>query len=375
MKVIILCSNYEPGGAQRVSFRLEAALKERGIDASSWFLHRKGENFSKENPNILFNKKISNFKNIVQVILQLIHLIKHSKPDVIISFLPYANTLGLIIAFLLGVKVRVASHRSESRQELSSFMRSVDFLCAYFGVYTSITAVSESTKQSFIHYTKKCFNKIIVVNNGLDFSCSIHSKESCRNFFKLNDSDFIIGTVGRLVHPKNQLLLIELLPYIEDVHLVIVGKGEMKQVLIDKAEKLRVIDRLTLIDEVKTEDMHTFLKAIDVYVMPSLFEGLSNALLEALHAGLPIVSSDVPSQRDVLQRSSDGLIAGVLIGLDKSNDWAKEILRLKVDRNYREKLHENALLRARDFTVDKMANGYIALFNWDRKNEDKSLTI
>lgn len=361
MKVIILCSNYEPGGAQRVSFRLEAALKKRGFDATSWFLHRKNENFSKELPHILFNKKISNIRNIVQVILQLIHLIKRIKPDVIISFLPYANTLGLIIAFLLGVKIRVASHRSESSQELSFFMRTIDFLCAYFGVYTSIAAVSESTKQSFIHYTKKCFNKIIVVNNGLDFSYSINSKENCRNYFKLNVSDFIIGTVGRLVLPKNQLLLIELLPYIEDVHLVIVGKGEMKHQLLDKAEKLRVMDRFTLIDEVKTEDMYSFLKAIDVYVMPSIYEGLSNALLEALHAGLPIVSSDVPSQREVLRRTSDGLMAGVLIGLDKSNDWAKEILRLKVDRNYRESLRENALIRAQDFTVDKMARGYIAL--------------
>lgn len=362
-KVMILCSNYEPGGAQRVSIRLEAALKERGFDATCWFLHRRSENFSNELPHILFNKKISNTKNIVQVIQQLIHLIKRAKPDVIISFLPYANTLGLIIAFLFGVKVRVASHRSESRQELSFFMRTIDFFWAYFGVYTSITAVSESTKLSFIHYTKKCFNKIIVVNNGLDFSNDINSKESCRNFFKLNDFDFIIGTVGRLILPKNQLMLIELLPYIADVHLVIVGKGEMKQELLDKAEKLQVIDRLTLIDEVKTEDMHSFLKAIDVYVMPSLYEGLSNALLEALHAGLPIVSSDVPSQREVLQRTSDGLMAGVLIGLEKSNDWVKEILRLKADKNYRERLHENALIRAQDFTIDKMANGYIALFN------------
>lgn len=363
MKVMILCSNYEPGGAQRVSIRLETALRERGIDTSCWFLHRKSENFSKELPYILYNKKISNVKNIALVILQLIQVIKRVKPDVIISFLPYANTLGLVIACFLGVKVRIASHRNECKQELSFFMRSLDFLCAYFGVYTSITAVSESTKLSFMHYTKKCFDKIRVVNNGLDFLDSINSKEGCRNFFKFKNSEFIIGTIGRLVPQKNQLLLIELLPFIKDVHLVIVGKGEMKKELIDKAKELKVINRLTLIDEVKTVDMHTFLKAIDVFVMPSLYEGLSNAMLEALHAGLPIVSSDVPSQREVLQRTSDGLIAGVLVSLDKSNEWAKEILRLKMDKNYSEKLHQNALIRARDFTVDKMANGYIALFN------------
>jgi len=367
MKIIILCSNYEPGGAQRVSLRLGAILNVRGFEASTWFLHRKSKNFSKETPILIYNKKISNVKNILEIVQKLFRKIRKEKPDVIISFLPNANILGLIIALMCGVKVRIACHRNESIQELSLFMRSIDFLCAYFSVYTSITAVSESTKLSFMYYTKKCFSKISVVNNGLDFSGSINSKESCRNYFKLNDSDFIIGAVGRLVPQKNQLLLIELLPFIGDVHLVIVGKGEMKQELIDKAIKLRVIDRLTLIDEVKTADMHSFLKAIDVYVMPSLYEGLSNALLEALHAGLPIISSDVPSQREVLQRTSDGLMAGVLIGLDKLNEWAKEILRLKVDRNYRERLHQNALIRARDFTVDRMANGYIALFKQENK--------
>ena len=69
-----------------------------------------------------------------------------------------------------------------------------------------ITAVSESTKLSFTHYTKKCYNKIIVVNNGLDFTCPIIQKKVAEMYFKLNDSDFIIGTVGRLVPPKNQLL-------------------------------------------------------------------------------------------------------------------------------------------------------------------------
>ena len=232
-------------------------LRKEGLIQRVGFYTRKSENFSIELPHILYNSRIK-YQKYVQVILQLIHLIKRDKPDVIISFLPYANTLGLIIAFFLGVKVHVASHRNESTKELSFVMRSLDYLCAYFGVYTSITAVSESTKLSFMHYNKKCFSKIVVVNNGLDFSGTNNSKESCRNYFRLKESDFIVGTIWSIVPQKNQLMLIELLPYIEDVHLVIVGKGEMKQELIDKAKELCVIDRLTLIDEVKTVDMFHF---------------------------------------------------------------------------------------------------------------------
>jgi glycosyltransferase involved in cell wall biosynthesis len=363
MKVIILCSNYEPGGAQRVSFRLAAALNERGIETSCWFLHRRSSNFSKELPLILYDKKISNFKNIIQVILQLIQIIKNERPDVIISFLKYANTLGLIIAFFMGVKVRVASHRAESKLELSPIMRIIDFSCAFLGIYTSITAVSNSTKLSFSYYTNNCYNKIKVIHNGLDFSYSIHSKESCRDYFKLNKNDFIVGTVGRLVSSKNHKFLLNILPFIGNVQLVIVGEGDLKLELIDEAKKLGVLERLTIIDQVKTMDIPMFLNAIDLYVMPTLCEGLSNALLEALYAGLPILSSDIPSQREVLHRSSDGLKAGVLVDLCKSTDWINEIKRLKDDEDYRKNLQENALIRAQDFTVDRMANGYISLFD------------
>ncbi len=361
MKVIILCSNYEPGGAQRVSLRLETALKQRGIDASCWFFHRKSDNFSKELPNLLIDRKISKVKDVGRVMLQFLKVLNHEKPDALISFLPYANTLGLFIAFLRGVKIRIASHRSESQQELSLNMRVVDFMCAFFGIYTSITAVSESTKSSFSFYPDQCFNKIKVINNGLDYTDADLSKEKCRQYFNLNGNEFIIGTIGRLVSSKNHRLLIEILPFVDKVQLVIVGKGSLKQELIEIAQKLDVSEKLTIIDEVSTIDIPRFLNAIDIFVMPTLYEGLSNALLEALHAGLPIVSSDVAAQREVLIRSSDGLKAGVLVDVSNPKEWINEVNRLKEDEAYREYFHKNALIRSLDFTLDRMADGYISL--------------
>lgn len=363
MKVVILCSNYEPGGAQRLSLKLHDAFVQKGFDTESWYLHRKYKNFSKEDPKIILNKKIRSIKDVVLSLVKLYHEIKKTRPDIILTSLPYANTLGLFVAFLCGVKVRIASHHNESYNELNRLTKPLDYLCASFGVYTNIVAVSEPTRKSFSYYPQKIFNEVNVINNGINFVKPLGSKEKYRNEFGFENNVFVIGAIGRLVNQKNHQFLIELLPKLEGVFLVIVGKGELKKELIHRAKELGVIDSLKIIDEIETHRVPEFLKAIDVYIMPSIFEGLSVSILEALHAGLPIISSNIPSQKNVLYNSDYDIFCGHLIDLDKPEEWIAIILRLRDNEKELKKLSDLSLKRAKDFTLENMTSQYLELFN------------
>lgn len=360
MKVIILCSNYEPGGAQRAALRLLNELNNKNIEAQCWFMHRKSPDFT-SGPDLLLDRKITSPKDVFTVCSKLRKRLKHEKPDAVISFLPYANVIGQYIAKSCGVKIRISSHRNLSEKELGKVMRFFDLMWARKGIYTGITAVSKSTKNSFSYYGERVFNKIKVINNGISFNHSEKSKEECRNGLAIRQDVFVLGNVGRLVEQKNQILLIEILPDLPGIELVIVGKGELKDVLTAKASMLGVADRLTIIDELNATQIPQFLKAIDVFVMPSKFEGMSNALAEALYAGLPIVSSDVESQSDVLVRDSDNLVSGILVSNEKPDEWTKQILNLYQNKNLRDELSAKAAIRAKDFTIEHMANGFVEM--------------
>lgn len=362
MKIIILCSNYEPGGAQRVALRLNAALLSRGLDAHCVFMHRKCQDFSQEAPIMLYNKKVKGIIGFLITLFKTYRFIKTNKPDVVLSFLPVANILGQLIAFLCGVKIRVASHRTESSQELSFVQKKLDQLFAEIGIYSWVTAVSKSTKMSFNYYSKTAFSRITIVNNGLDYIKPTMSKTDSRILFDIPRDAFVLGNVGRFVQAKNHVFMLELLKNTNDVVLALVGKGHLQDSIISKARTLGLLDKIIFIPEIKTDNIPDFLNSIDVFIMPSLFEGMSNALVEALHAGLPILASDVPSQRDVLFDEKNDYIAGKLLPLDNTAIWIESINQIKNSTEYRQELKALALRRSSVFTVDNMVDGYLRVF-------------
>ena len=366
MKVVFLCSNYEPGGAQRLIIKLEESFKDFGIDTQSWYLHRKYKNYSKDNPIIILNKKMKSPIDFTRCIRRLILRLIKEKPDAIYSSLPYANTLGLLIAWICGVKIRIASHHNESYNELNFLTKALDYVCAKLRVYTHIIAVSEPTKKSFAYYPKKIYDSIHVINNGIKYLNTNKTSEECRTFFGFDDKLFLIGAVGRLVEQKNHIYLIELLPYLKETSLVIVGKGDLKASLENRADELNVSEQLIIIDEVSTEKIPDFLKAIDIYLMPSLFEGLSVSLIEALHARLPIISSDIPSQKNVLFDITTGENYGLLVNLNNQEEWINKINLLKSNTTYYNQLSELAHRRSYDFQQEKMVNQYLNIIKGKR---------
>lgn len=171
-----------------------------------------------------------------------------------------------------------------------------------------------------------------VVHNAIDldkycFDKTIREEE--RKKLGL-ENKFVVGHVGRYCYIKNQSFLIDIFKEIllkkNNARLVLVGKGEDEKVLRDKVRQLKIEDKVLFL--VDRDDVHRLYQVMDVFVMPSLFEGLPVVGVEAQANGLPCIMSDKISQEILLTANSRAMSL-----LNDAKDWAKVILQTNLDRN------------------------------------------
>ena len=174
-----------------------------------------------------------------------------------------------------------------------------------------------------------CRKKLIVINNGIEinrFRYNDNTRLRTREELGLDDNTVLIGSVGRLTYQKNQAFLIDVLGEIRrcnkdacEYKLILVGEGEDRHVLESKAENAGL--RQEVIFTGAVDDTAPYLQAADVAAMPSLYEGLSLAAIEAQAAGLEIIASDAISE--------DTALTGTVtfLPVDDIHCWAEEIMR------------------------------------------------
>jgi glycosyltransferase involved in cell wall biosynthesis len=154
-----------------------------------------------------------------------------------------------------------------------------------------------------------------VIHNGVDterFSVQSIGDEGLRFRERLGikPGTFLIGGVGRLVHEKNHVVLIEALRDLRaqgiDAHVVIAGKGNCRSLLEQRAAKLQVQWHVSLTGVM--EDVRPLLAALDVFVLPSLTDTFSNAALEAMAMSRPVVLSRTGGATEMVEDGREGFI-------------------------------------------------------------------
>jgi len=210
---------------------------------------------------------------------------------------------------------------------------------------------------SFGGYPRSYVKRVLVVHNGLTGPPSRETGSAARAKFGLPIDDPVIVNVARLSRQKNQSLLLRVVSRLPGVHLAIAGDGELRDALRDQAARLNIQGRvhfLGLLDQASVADL---LAAADLFVHPSRFEGHSNALLEAMNAGTPILASDIAPQVETLCGPA-GEPAGLLLDADDEPGWTKAIESLLNDAEQRRHFAARARERAADFSIEKMADGF-----------------
>jgi L-malate glycosyltransferase len=165
---------------------------------------------------------------------------------------------------------------------------------------------------------------------------------------------------GRLHPQKNLGVLLEAWPAVvasTDASLVLVGDGEERSRLIDQAGKLGVGDRVFFAGRV--EDPAEHLRGGDAFALPSVAEGMSNSLLEAMATALPCLASAIGGNTDLLGRGETGL----LLPADQPQAWSEAIIRVLTDNGLADRLGKAARQRVdAEFSIEAVVDRYQELY-------------
>lgn len=271
-------------------------------------------------------------KSMKKVCKKYATLLDNEEYKIIHCHLANAAFIYLRIAKKKGVPIRILhSHQDRAADLTTHVLRNIPLL-AIGKKYANKRAACSKQAGDYLFGS----HTYQIIRNGINYSDYQYS-EAVRNIVRhecgIMDNEIVIGHTGRLTPQKNQKFLIEIFKYIQKKipsKLLIVGDGEDKQMLMELTEKLELSEYVIFTGVRK--DIPSLLCAMDIFVFPSLYEGLGISLLEAQASGLTCYCSDsIPKEANI----SDNV---TFLSLKFPPDfWAEEIVKYietRTDRKF-----------------------------------------
>jgi len=279
-----------------------------------------------EMPAIKNENKIY-YHKIISYIRALNNFFDNNNYKIIHGHMTNRALIYMLIAKKNGVKNMIAhSHLSKSKKGVNGFI--TDILQTPISYIASDHFACSKVAAEWL-FSKKINNSGVVkiINNSIDveeFKYSLEVREKMRVKLKLENS-FVIGHVGRFYHEKNHDFLIDIFKEIlkekNNAKMILVGDGPLKPTIHEKVKMLGLENNIIFLGV--REDISDLMQAMDVFVLPSHFEGLPVVTVEAQASGLPCVfSSAVTSETNLTQR-----VKYVSLNNDPKK-WAVEIIQI-----------------------------------------------
>lgn len=250
----------------------------------------------------------------------------------------YLNSIILPIAKKHGIKNRIVHNHATrySDKKINNLRNKI--LCIPVKKNANYFMACSKAAGAFL-YGEKTLNegKVHVVNNAIDsekFIYSLPIREKVRNELQIQNK-MVIGHVGRFNDPKNHVFLIRIFAEIckkqKNALLMLIGEGPLKLKIQKLVQKLGLYDQVLFLDI--RNDVNQLMQAMDIFVLPSLYEGLPVAGVEAQASGLPCIISDTVTEEI---RITDLVI---FKSLNQSwEEWADEILNI----DYKDKRYDTS---------------------------------
>jgi glycosyltransferase involved in cell wall biosynthesis len=339
-----LISDMGDGGAERVAASLANGAARRGHKVELLLMKAEGPNLSLLEPSV----RVIDFNasRIRGVIAPLIRYLRQERPDVLqISMWPM-TVVGLIAAKVasVGTRIVVTEHITLSQQYASRSMRwsvRMFYRLADQRIAVSKGSARDLSRLSGVH-VDTIYNPIVPIGAG---PAAVEAWPPRRRK---------ILAAGSLKEQKNHLLLVEAMSLLSpdvDASLVIIGEGELRGMLEDRVHRLGLQDRIRMPGYIK--DPSPYFRAADLFVLSSDYEGFGNVIVEALSAGLPVVSTDCPDgPAEILNNGQ----FGSLVPCADPVALAKAIERALTSPNDDERQRQ----RAAEFSEEVAVSQYLA---------------
>lgn len=278
-------------------------------------------------------------------------VIKSFAPEILVTYLIHADLYGRFFGRLFGIRKIVSSKRGAllNWEWLAKFDRLTKFMVNHYLVQT------KTAKEEWMGRLNLPENKFTIMPNGMNtklFSPKI-DRRAKRASLKFSSDSIIITCVARLRIGKGHDTLLEAFEKIFKEHpainLLLVGDGEREGELRNKIKNYSSKNNIHFLGN--RNDIPEILAISDIFVLPTEAEGMSNAIMEAMAAGLPIITTDIPENRDVIENKKTGL----LLPVGNTDSLAKNIISLISDHKLRVSLGQLAQEKAREeFDIQKI---------------------
>lgn len=284
--------------------------------------------------------------------------LRRRRPDVLILITFRRLWLGSLAGRLAGVPrimARIGTSTDTARSAKYRFVlkRWVD----------DVVVNAASIRQPFLDSLPSDAGvRISVVPNGVVARAATVSRHQSRRELGLGEDVFVVGTVSRLAHGKGLERMLDAVALLDDdTHAVITGDGALRESLQTRAAGLGIAERVRFTGA--REDVGNVLAALDLYLVTSDREGMSNAMLEALAGGVPVVSTPVSGAEEALLGDP---VCGVVVAAEP-RAIADSVAALHRDDMLRARLSAAAAqVAATRYGADAMIDGWEKLLLDDR---------
>ncbi len=317
-RLLLVGSQMETGGAQTVTLTQAQWFDQQGARVVLAFLYDKEglqtrweEQIAMPIVNLRARKPggspITNLFALLGGMARLLRLMQSTRFDAVQAVTHRPNLITLPLAWLAGVPVRVATHHGVI-QDFPPILEKLHTLMVNSNIVTHCVVVSEKLAQVCITNGINP-EKIVVIHNGVDPRPPVSTRREVRAALGVENDSPVVFTAGRMTHQKAHTHLLRAFKQVLDQYptarLWLAGDGPLRDNLTYEANQLGIREQVDFLGIRK--DVPDLMAAADIFALSSISEGLPMVVIEAMAAGLPVVSTDVKID-ELVRHGQTGLI-------------------------------------------------------------------
>lgn len=364
MKVLQVITSLQTGGAEKLIVDMVPMYRKRGLDVDVLLFDGTETPFKKmlagQGVRVFELRRGGSVYNPLNIIRLLPYLHKY---DIVHTHNTAPQLFAAIGSVLCSVVLCTTEHNTSNRRRGLKWYASIDRWM--YSRYKKVISISPATTAELQkHIDVKC--PVVTILNGIDTEKYRSAVPVSRSAIGCDENCFLLMMVAGFRYQKDQDTVIRAMKFLpENVKLCLVGDGVRRKECEELACKEGVSTRVKFAG--LRPDVPNVLKAADVVVMSSHYEGFGLAAVEGMAAGKPVVASDVIGLGDIVREY------GCVFRQGDENALANIIKRLLADKHYYGIVAKQCSERAGDFDINKMVDGYIDVYKsvYSSKNQKR----